>query len=127
MAFQIISSPRLPATVVDNLGNRAEKLQNLVKSFNANHSVSLLASLRNTGRSTAAAAAPQQTQTTRAMCQPTFTPPDVPINPSQFGVPSETADLVDFQSKEFFGCNQRWMNSFIVLHSFSFHTFHLPG
>lgn len=79
------------------MGNRSESLQKLVREFNEKHDVAVIARMTGTPNRGQTPASPRPSRT---VCQPTFTAPDLPVNPATTAVPSADMTLAEFQSKE---------------------------
>ena len=92
---------RLPNSVVENLGGRSESLQKMVRDFNSKHDVSVVA--RMTGTGDRSQTPPTSSRSGRTICQPTFTAPQLPVNPAATATPPVETTLAEFQTKEQIG------------------------
>lgn len=93
---------RLPQTVEEALGGKAEILQKVIKAFNDKHRTDL-ALPSGTGSQTQTPASRTPTVPSRTMCQPVFVPPDAPLDFLRTFTPSVKMVQSEFEGKELLG------------------------
>lgn len=102
-------SLRLPASLVESLGNFGVKLQAQLENLNQDPVMRYLnpgaaAAVAQQGPSTARASAHPSQSAPRTMCQPNFVGSDAPLNLSRAVVPLATLTIAEFESANEFLC-----------------------